>query len=440
MRNQHGLKLFLVIMISTAYIFSFSHFGTLAYGAIIKNPNLFAEGTKIGSLSVAGKTANEALQLTDEQLTNWLNESTITLKFKEKSELLDLSYLTFDLEGTIQQAKQGQSNPVSVRLSSLSDVLLTLSSSLSVDTLFLAELEESILQGAMMLESGHYQIRIEDYLLDRDSEELQVISEFQLDSSFVEDELDVFVGKTIEIEATSQFSLLDYMEEEMGHVSVSTLSKLATSIYEVILPTNLSIIERHISAELPEYATLGFEAKVDPELNYDLVFSNSNDWNYFIEFEKVNDHLITYLKGPALLNRYMILQEGKESFKYKTILQFGLESKVKVEGKDGQLIKIYREHRDEKGAILKKELISEDFYPPIHQIKVTEYIESTGDATVITPGTETEDVEVDENRESVNTDSSDDMDDDPNSEETDELITDSIEEDSLWGKENEIPK
>lgn len=427
-------------MISTAYIFSFSHFGTLAYGAIIKNPNLFAEGTKIGSLSVAGKTGSEALQLTDEQLTKWLNETTITLKFKEKSESLDLSYLTFDLEGTVQQAKQGQSNPVSVKLSSLSDVLSTLSSSLSVDHLLIDELEANILQGAIMLEAGQYQIRIEDYLLDRELEELQVISEFPLDSSFVEDELAGFVGKTIEIEATSQFSLLDYVKEEVGHMSVSTLSKLATSIYAVILPTNFSIIERHISAELPEYATLGFEAKVDPELNYDLVFSNSNEWNYFIEFEKVNDQVVTYLKGPALLNRYLILQEGKESFKYKTILQFGLESKVKVEGKDGQLIKIYREHRDEKGAFLKKELISEDFYPPIHQIKVTEYIESSGDATVTTPGTETDETELDENRESANTDSSDDANDNNGSEESDELITDAIEEDPLWGKENEIPK
>ena len=50
----------------------------------------------------------------------------------------------------------------------------------------------------------------------------------------------------------------------------------------MILPTNFSIIERNISEELPDYAELGFEAKVNPEKNKDLVFSNGNESSYKI--------------------------------------------------------------------------------------------------------------------------------------------------------------
>ncbi|GIN60282.1 hypothetical protein J27TS8_02750 [Robertmurraya siralis] len=444
MRNQHGIKLFLVLMISVAYIFSFSHFGTLAYGAIVKNHDFFAEGTKIGSLSVAGKTANEALQLTDEELTKWLNETTITLKYKENNEQLDLRYFTFDLTETVQKAKNGQSNPVSVQFNSLDETLYSLSSRLNKEDIALEELEAEIMRAAQLLEIGSYQIRIEDYLLDGQSNEPQVISEFQLDSAFVENELDLFIGKTIELKATSQFSLLDYVKDEIGTVSALTLSKISTSIYEVILPTNFEMIERHISSELPEYAALGFEAKVDPELNYDLIFANGNEWSYFIEFEKVDDVFITYLKGPTLLNRYILLQEDEESFKPKTILQFNselspTESRVKVAGKDGQFIKIYREHRDENGAVLKKELISEDFYPPIHQIEITGLIVSTGDSTV-TPGTENAEADGDPESQTGESTSIDENGEQAPPSDRDHLDSPKNDENSLWGKENEIPK
>ncbi len=36
---------------------------------------------------------------------------------------------------------------------------------------------------------------------------------------------------------------------------------------------------------------------------------------------------------------------------------------------------MYREHYDENGKLLKKELISEDFYPPVHQIEIQGLIE-----------------------------------------------------------------
>lgn len=440
MRNQQAIKLFLVLILSTTYIFSFSHFGALAYDSVMNKDSSYAEGTSIGTISIAGKTSNEALALIDEQLTKWLNETSITVKYKEKEANLDLSYFIFDLEGTVNKVKHGQQSTAKVELELLDDFLYTLSPSLDINDFLMDELKGELLRSASLLEVGSYQIRLEDFLVNGNSEEQSIIAESAIQPEFVENELELFIGKTIEISPISQFSLLKYVEEELGEVSSLTLSKIATAIYEVILPTNFSIIERHIGNELPDYASLGFEAKADTKLNYDLIFSNPNELNYLIEFEKKNDSIYVYLNGPALLNRYEILTEDKETFEPKIIRQFNpqlgpTEIKVKVEGKEGQLIKVFREHRDEMGAILKKELISEDFYPPVHQIEIQGLIVKEGNST-ITPGTETGT----QNGDSQDSSSSDSGNSD---QETDGQTSNSeggSNKDDLWGKENEIPK
>lgn len=438
MRNQQVLKLFLVLILSITYIFSFSHFGALAYDSVMNRSDQFAEGTMIGSISVAGKTSNEAGQLTDEQLTNWLNNTTISLKFKEKSETIDLGLFTFDVEKTVSKAKHGQANPVVVELESLEETLFSLSPSLTASTVHLDELKSKVLQSALMLEAGSYEIRLEEFLAGQGNEST-TIAESIIQSEFLEEELESFVGKSIEIGATSQFSLLEFVEEEIGQVSPLSLSKIATAIYDVILPTNFDIIERHISNELPSYASLGFEAKADIDLKNDLVFSNPNEFSFFIDFEKKNDSIYVYLNGPELLNKYVIIPEDKETFKPKIIRQFNpqlgpTEIKVKVEGKEGQIIKIYREHRDEKGAVLKKELIAEDFYPPTHQVEVQGLIVKEGDSSSITPETENggetgDSAPTEDNKDPEGTDQKDASNQ-----------PDKDTEEDLWGKDNEIPK
>lgn len=440
MRNQQVIKLFLVLILSTTYIFSFSHFGALAYDSVMNRSDEFAEGTMIGSISVAGKTKNEAMQLIDEQLTKYLNETTITLKYKEKTEEFDLKLFDFNVEDSVSRAKHGKANPVIVTLEPIEDLLISLSPSI-LDDIHLNEVQDAILNYAENLETGHYELRLEPYLA-AGTNESAVIAESVIQPEFVENALDVFVGKTIEIQGTSQFSLLKFVEDEIGAVAPLPLSKIATAIYEVILPTNFDMIERHISNELPDYAVLGYEAKVDQDLKNDLVFSNSNEVTYTLDFEKKNDSLHVYLKGPKLLNQYIVTAEGKETFKPKIIRQFNpqlgpTEIRVKTKGKEGQLIKVYREHRDEKGAVLKKELIAEDFYPPIHQVEVQGLI-IKDDASLLPP-------------ESVNggggfTDPTNngapptqDQTQIPN-QNSNPKDSNSNHADDLWGKENEIPK
>ena len=94
----------------------------------------------------------------------------------------------------------------------------------------------------------------------------------------------------IELAPMSQFSLIKHVEElGLQQLSSEALSGIATGIYQVILPTNFSIIERNISEELPDYAELGFEAKVNLETNKDLVFLNGNESSYKIILKAKDD-------------------------------------------------------------------------------------------------------------------------------------------------------
>lgn len=379
MKNKQALKVFLILLISTAYIFSFSKFGVLAYEAFMNDDDYFLEGTKIASVSVEGKTKNEAMKLLDERLTKWLDETTITLKYKEKEETLNLlDCFNFDIETSVSKAKQSVSNPAVVKVNSLDSALNNISKTLLEDKLLdMDKLNSKLLEIAQMLTIGNYQIKLEDFLKDTSPIKSVAIQEATMDFGSSIQEIEPFLNKSIEIKGQSQFSFINFLKDEhLESLSSSLLSKMATSIYEVILPTNFSIIERHISNELPDYAELGFEAKVNPNKNIDLVFANPNETSYTIEFIKKGNSVKTVLKGSELLNEYKIITSGQQTFKPRTIKQYNpllnpSQIEVKAEGKEGLLIKVNREIYDENGMLVKKELISEDFYPPIHRVEVS---------------------------------------------------------------------
>lgn len=377
MRNKQILKLFLVMIISTTYIFSFSHFGVSAYDAIMNRSNSFDKGTFIGMVDVSGKTKSEAMRMVDEQLTKWLNETTIYVHFKEKISVFNVHYIGFDIEQTVNNAQQGKKNKLMVAMDEIESFLEELSPTITAATYNIEKINSEILNIANSLQIGQFELKIEDSLLDTASHNNQVINQVTLDLNTIHfDEKFLDQLKDFEIEPSSQFSLLSEMDElGIDHATIETMNILASSIYELILPTNFLVIERHISENLPPYAKLGYEAKVNPESDLDFKFRNENDGPYKVYFDKTNSHLVISLIGPSFLNQYKIIEKDEKTFKPKTIVQFNpqlnpIEKIVKAAGKDGHLKRIYRETYDENGERLKEEKVSEDFYPPVHQVEI----------------------------------------------------------------------
>ena len=102
-KNQQMIKLFVVLLFSTAFIFSFSHYGAKAFEKITNADGKFSDGTTIGALNISGKTEDEAkslLELESKQedlleLSPIIVEDKLPAQLDEEKEPLDDSLFDF---------------------------------------------------------------------------------------------------------------------------------------------------------------------------------------------------------------------------------------------------------------------------------------------------------------------------------------------------------
>jgi hypothetical protein len=193
----------------------------------------------------------------------------------------------------------------------------------------------------------------------------------------IPDDLQVFLSANpkIDLAADSSFSLLDFLKKQkLEALSSETLGIIGTGIYQAILPTNFVIEERNIGTELPAYAALGDEAKVDFSQNMDLAFSNPNNTKCTLEIQLNGNSLTVSLKGANLPYKYKIAKNNEQKLTPKTIVQYSPllspgQTTVKSPGKNGQTIEVFRQTF--KGDILmKSELIANDYYPPEYRVEI----------------------------------------------------------------------
>ncbi|MEH7523897.1 hypothetical protein V7149_11525 [Bacillus sp. JJ1503] len=376
MKNKQGIKIFIVLFLSTFFIFAFSHYGASAFNSIINNADNFDENTVVGNVNISGKNESEAMKAVDEQLTLWLNEMVINIHFKENQIQLDNVLFRFNITESVKTAQNGQQNTVIVQFeeNTLEDSILNSYPLIDSRSIDFEKLQTDLLKSATRLQSEQLELKLEDYITSSSINEDVVIHEVQVKTDVVH--FSSILEKPIEIPANNRFSLLKLIEEKgFNNMSADALNAIASGIYQLILPTNFAIIERNIGNEKPEYIPLGFEAKVDSQKNIDLIFVNPNEIPYEINMQFFDSVLILSLKGKSFLNKYEVISNDEQSFKPKIIKQYNSllkpsEKVVERQGKEGLFIKVFREIYDEKGALLRSEAISEDFYPPIHQIEV----------------------------------------------------------------------
>lgn len=442
MRNKRGIQLFIILFLCTFFIFSFSHFGASAFDSMIKNEPVFSEGTMLGHIDLSGKTEYEAMETADEQLTEWLNRTERYLHYKENTILLDNALFRFEISESVKAAINNQENKLLVHIdqAALNDILQFQFPSLHLNSIDFKKLNKDLSENAKMLDSSKVDIKLENYLSTANFTK-EVISEATIQLEHTDPSMTGIISKVnqIEIPSGSPFSLLTFIEENgLKNESSYILNGIANGIYELILPTNFSIIERHISHEKPENVQLGYEAKIDFDQKLDFVFTNPNETSYMIELQQNEDNLHVKLIGPAFSNKYVISTKDEQSFTPKTIKQFNPllksgEKTVEKTGKDGMLIKIVREIYDEKGALLKKETMSEDFYPPVPQIEVHGLINKEAGRksdSQFEPNNQQDETE--------NSDASSDRDESTLVEEENDGVIDS--KNDLWGKQKEQMK
>jgi hypothetical protein len=431
-KNQRFIKLFVVLFFSTAFIFSFSHFGAKAFENLTGADGKFSEGTTVGVVDVSGKTETEAISLLEEKYVDWVKNTKVELQYSEITVPLDVNLFHFDSAQTVTSIKDGQQNPaiVTIDLLQVGEQVQILFPQIDTNILELTKLTADLNKTASQFSNGSFSFNLStDYLLVDAGNKDAVISEISVELKNMPNDFQSVIeaNPEIMIEKENKFSLLEFAANQKIENS-SILSIIATGMYQAILPTNFLIDERNISDSLPDYALLGMEAKVNVAKGLDLVVSNPNKAAFKVELKLENKKLFVTLKGEKLLYDYEISQKDKQSLKPKTIVQYSplvKEGKIQVQtsGVDGSIIKVYRDvYQDNK--LIKQELISEDYYPPVYRVEI-HGLKGT-DPNTVTPDGSTPAVIPD-----------------PNAIQTSPIPEGGQqvpENDGLWGKPNEQPK
>ena len=376
MKNVQGTKLFIAMMVTTAFIFSFSHFGAKAFEELFVDKESYIDGTSIAGVNISGMSYEEALQAIKMSQEEWQKSSSIHLKYKEKAVDLDLGIFTFQYQDSLNSIIPGTDNvlTVSANQEELEAVLNSISSYLvKEDTFYLNKWSDSLLAIASHLDKGSHEINLQDYLVSNQEE--VILTDTTIDVSKNQKNIAKWVKNypTVDIAKEENFSFLNMLGESSKDYSDTTLSMVATALHKVILATNFTIAERFTSNQLPEYAPLGYEVKINQTKKMDYRFVNPNESSYKLQFKMVDDKLYISLTGIPFMYKYEVVLSDKETFKQKTVIQFDSllevnEYKTISEGSEGILIKVYRKLQNDNGETIKKELISEDFYPPINKV------------------------------------------------------------------------
>ncbi|WRP05444.1 VanW family protein [Rossellomorea aquimaris] len=371
------VKLMTVLFLSTFFLYGFSHLGVFAYETFfVKSLNL-SKHAAVASINLGGANKEEAMKIMNEKVEEWKVNQNLMLDFNGETARIDPSLFQFHLEESIEKLVDNENTSLIVTIDEKAfDAFLSNHfADYRGEDINLPSLREYLLSLAGSLHKKE-SILIYDYAAGKESP--QVLYEAVSNELEVTPTIKSFIDNypTIPIAPNSQFSFSDFLETE-GFVveSQADLSPVTSLLYQITLHSNFSVIERNISKLLPDYVTLGFEAKYNPMNNQDFVITNPNSTGYELKLAIQENTIKVQLQGMPFPNTYNVRLSEKETFPPRVIKQFSpfVEKgnvNIQQEGKDGVLIRVYKQKLSSSGEILSEELINEDFYAPQHKVAV----------------------------------------------------------------------
>ncbi|PLT32384.1 VanW family protein [Bacillus sp. V5-8f] len=373
-------KFLLLILAGTFFISLFSKFGTEAQNAVFQSNQKFADKTYIGSVNVENLTKKEAKEKIEKAAADWRNNADIAFTFADTKLKVPNNQISFLIDDSVFSAASGMENPlfVSVNEKLIDDQIKKHTSQTLVTNIDIKKLKREIKRRTGTLPKEKIEIRLLDFL-KKDSHLKQEV----LSSSMIKvddhEYLDAWLqeSKEIKIKENSNFSFLEYLRNAKLDFSDEFLTLSASSLYKAILNTNLQIIERNISRELPEGMEPGFEAKIKQN-SMDLILYNPNDYDLTVNFSSdKKGFLKTDIIGYKTPTTYNIRLQNKKYFKPKQIIQYvpdiTLVSKpANHPGKQGVSVSIYREITDSNGVNKDSVFVSNDIYLPVNEVVVKE--------------------------------------------------------------------
>ncbi|MGA4718554.1 VanW family protein [Fictibacillus nanhaiensis] len=391
---KNFLAIFASLSLAALFLFFLSHLGTKVYSNFFEEDR-YREGVVLASIPLEGVVKSEAISFVNDQVSKWQSEHPVYLVYNDKKVKLSPEAWQFQNEESLKSIT-GTSSSMVVNLN---EEAVTASLE-QLDVSGLQELlDEEMLYAHLKkmgstLQTTNLEVPVNEFLTTfGQAEEIVSESTIKLPSENVLLEEYVEGLEEYEIKPGEVFSLIGAIESvSLTPQDSIDLNVLASGIYTAIQKTNFTIIERHTSRELPNYASLGYEAFVKPE-DMDLAFKNPNASTYKLNFVLEGSQLTTSIVGVPLPFTYTV-KVDKKVYEPKTIIHFtdqlaSIFSSVTVNsGSEGYLATVYRKSFGSGGEEVASEKLAEDFYPPKHRIEERGYLIEEEETSETTPETE----------------------------------------------------
>ncbi len=357
----------------------FSNLGARVYQSVFTETSGFSKGTFIGSVDIAGLTSAEAMAKVLDTVETWKVSSTFELKFYDQSVQMEPTFIQFDIKTSVDTAVDGQTSPLlaTVREDILQEQIRSMDPSLSNSVQY-ESLKSEITNTVTHLKPGVFQFDLLTYIEQNSDDQVPKLLSKSTITNF-DNQLQKYLAdwikdhNPINVNALESFSLLSVIPgEQLSNQRLEAMNIVANGLYEAALLAGFDIKERHMSRALPSYSTLGFDAVVKPA-KFDLAFTNTIPSDVKLIFELIDSSFIVAIEGISTGEKYEVILSNHQTFKPKTVLQYTAtleygQSRTLNEGRDGEQVEVYRNKLDQNGALLESNLISEDYYPPVHSI------------------------------------------------------------------------
>lgn len=148
------------------------------------------------------------------------------------------------------------------------------------------------------------------------------------------------------------------------------ICQVSTTLYNAVLRAGLEIVERHPHSQPVDYVPPGFDATISEESGLDLRFKNQLDVPVTISARTEGPRLTVEVKAGLLAKRQVEVTREVLNVERPRLMAGGNSENEKISaGKPGIRVAVWR--TIDTGGTVVRELISEDYYKPIHAVAYT---------------------------------------------------------------------
>ncbi|WP_096202811.1 VanW family protein [Bacillus sp. FJAT-45350] len=375
-QSSSFVKVFLLLFISSFAIFSFSLGGTWAYERFFKPEEFLPRSAMVGGIQVGDIRISEAEAIVTEAIIEWEREADIRFYFLDEQVSLSPSLIEFLTSESVQIAKNtGKAEIIPIiNRATLEQVIEEIKYDEIKNAVNYDNLREELENQLQSLANSEVYINLNDFLKDGYQLKEEVVAETTISTEaplFLLNWINALDGAIIE--PREQFSLLKTLEEKgQGPMKSEALNVLAAGVYQTLMQTNFTLLERHIGRTLPSYVEVGFDAIAVPG-SMDLKFFNSNYYPYELNLSYENGQVAISVVGFSFLYEYEIITEDRRTIEPRTIVQFSKDRRIgdrqKIRnGQEGHFVEVYRVSK-RNDNIVSETRVAEDYYPPVHHVE-----------------------------------------------------------------------